>query len=79
MLTLHVKGNVTNAMYFAKKHGIEVTNARKLVCDYRQADETQLDTTSNNLPVVLQWFCEQVKIIDDFGYPVGTLLHYNYR
>lgn len=71
MITLIVKGDRRKAVYSAKLHGIDAIWLASV-----QELEQRLHCGDMNQGKVMFWFMQDVQTIPGYGYPDGTLLHF---
>ena len=81
MMTICVKGNKEQAIAAAKQRGIEepcCTVANEIV-SLHSSPLTILSVEEILQKRVWDWFGEYNEITKGKGYPIGTLLYYNYQ
>jgi hypothetical protein len=75
MIHLHIKGNINAALFGASKHGVELT---AIQCRWRSGiAECFASAEPRHEPNVRAWYHDDAELIMGYGYPVGTLLHFN--
>jgi hypothetical protein len=79
MINLHIKGDMAAAFNAAGKRHIELTS---IACRYRAGIAECFASAANtihNIDFVREWYHEDADIIDGYGYPDGTLLHFSHN
>ncbi|MGH9967967.1 MAG: hypothetical protein ACREBG_09080 [Pyrinomonadaceae bacterium] len=80
MINLLIKGDVKSAIKSAKCRGLILKNVKvvKSSNDAARPAESIGQVAREDQLRVAMWFCEENTVIDGFGYPIGTLLHYSF-
>jgi hypothetical protein len=86
MINLHIKGDMAAAFKAADKRHIELTS---IACRYRGGIAECFASAANTIhphfregrliDFVREWYHEDADIIDGYGYPDGTLLHFSHN
>ena len=77
MIHLNIKGDLSAAFKAADAHHVELTSIQ---CRYRHGIAecfASAADTIHNIDFVREWYHEEATIIDGYGYPAGTLLHFS--
>ena len=75
MIHLHIKGDLAQAFACADARRIELTSIQ---CRYRSGiAECFASAEPRHEPKVRAWYHEDAELIMGYGYPAGTLLHFN--
>ena len=70
MLSIVVKGEPNQAIDIALHHGINADIVK------HNEKSTVLGVEDRHINKVMRWYGEKDKIIEGYGYPDGTLLHF---
>jgi len=74
MLRLHIKGDLLACAKQCAERSIELTSIQ---CRYRHGvAECFAACEARFEPKVRAWYHDDAEIIDGYGYPAGTLLHF---
>ena len=77
--TILVKGNQTQAMEAARKHGLTVKHVRTLnnITSLIVIDSGgDMHGHVSVYDVIVRWFTRDEQVSTGVGFPIGTLLHY---
>lgn len=74
MIHLHIKGDMHAAFKAADERRIKLTSIQ---CRYRAVAECFAIVEPHHEPKVRAWYHEDADLIDGYGYPTGTLLHFS--
>ena len=75
MIHLHIKGNMNAALFGASKHGVALTS---LQVRYRSGiAECFASAEPRHASNVRAWYHDDAEIVDGYGFPAGTLLHFS--
>lgn len=75
MIRLVIKGNAEDARKALDAHGLLTLTALDV---QRDRESTGAEVSDSDEPTVVRWFVEPIAAMKGEGFPVGSLLWYNF-